>query len=196
MVTKAKAPANGKTNPVIHSTPKLDIACGQNKQVGFKGIDIAGNPDIVHDLNEFPWPIKTSCVKQVFCSHYVEHIPHWRPGWERDGWWMFFDELYRVMKPDATAEIIHPYAMNGRAFQDPTHTRYITDATWAYLNREWRELNRLDHYNVECNFEIVTISMMGLSDGYLARNPEMQEFSRAHYWNVVQDLGILLKAIK
>jgi hypothetical protein len=122
--TRTKTP-NGKTDVLIHAPRKLDIACGQRKQAGYKGIDIAGNPDIVHDLNDFPWPIKTSSVKEVFCSHYVEHIPHWMPGWERDGWWMFFDELYRIMAKGATALFFHPYAKSDRAFWDPTHTRYV-----------------------------------------------------------------------
>ena len=120
----------------LHAPKKLDIACGQNKQKGFKGIDIAGDADIFHDLNEIPWPIKSNSVEQVFCSHFVEHIPHWRPGWEADGWFSFFDELYRVMKPDATAEFIHPYVTSVRAFWDPTHVRYIHEVSWHYLNVE------------------------------------------------------------
>lgn len=180
----------------IHAPKKLDIACGQNKQAGFKGIDIAGDADIIHDLNETPWPIKSGCVEQVFCSHYVEHIPHWRPGWEADGWFRFFDELYRVMKPDATGEFIHPYTMSVRAFWDPTHTRYIHEMSWYYLNLEWRQQNHLDHYPVSCNFEIVTINGLGLQDDYLSRNLEHQTFQRNHYWNVVADLGVIIKAIK
>ena len=197
MTTRAKVPPkNGKTDIQIHAPKKLDIACGQNKQAGFKGIDIAGNADIVHDLNEIPWPIKTSSVQEAFCSHYVEHIPHMQPEWDRDGWWRFFDELYRVMKNGATVEIIHPYAMSARAFWDPTHTRYIHEMTWHYLNPEWREANGLDHYPVACDFEIVTMSMLGVSDDYLSRNHEAQNFHRTHYWNVVADLGVLIKARK
>jgi hypothetical protein len=197
VVAKTKVPpTNGKTGVKIHVPKKLDIACGQNKPAGFKGIDIAGDADIIHDLNETPWPIKSGCVEQAFCSHYVEHIPHWRPGWEADGWFRFFDELYRVMKPDATGEFIHPYTMSVRAFWDPTHTRYIHEMSWYYLNREWREQNHLDHYPVSCNFEIVTINGLGLQDDYLSRNLEHQNFQRNHYWNVVADLGVIIKAIK
>lgn len=175
---------------------KLDIACGQNKQAGFKGIDIAGDADIIHDLNEIPWPIKTGTVKEAFCSHYVEHIPHWRPGWEADGWFRFFDELYRVMHKESQAEFIHPYVTSVRAFWDPTHLRYIHEVSWQYLNKEWRKANGLDHYPVNCNFEIVTLSMIGLADDHLTHNLERQQFQRTHYWNVVPDLGVLIKPIK
>ena len=197
MVAKTKVPpSNGTTKTKVYAPKKLDIACGQRKQEGFTGIDIAGNADIIHDLNVIPWPIKTSSVENVFCAHYVEHIPHHREGWERDGWWRFFDELHRVMKVDATAEIIHPYVRSDRAFWDPTHVRFIHEVTWHYLDRNWREAQGLDHYPVECDFEVVTLSLLGLPDDYLARNVENQNFQRAHYWNVVNDLGVLLKARK
>jgi hypothetical protein len=196
VATKVPPSTNGKTEKKVWSPKKLDIACGQNKQAGFKGIDIAGDADIIHDLNETPWPIKANSVEAAFCSHYVEHIPHWRPGWEADGWFRFFDELYRVMKPDAMGEFIHPYTMSVRAFWDPTHTRYIHEMSWYYLNAEWREQNHLDHYPVKCNFEIVTVNGLGLADDYTARNLEHQNYQRQHYWNVVPDLGVIIKAIK
>ena len=197
MTTKAKVPGtNGKTDVKIHAPKRLDIACGQNKQPGFKGIDIAGDADIVHDLNEIPWPIKANSVEEVFCSHYVEHIPHYRPGWDRDGWWLFFDELYRVMKNGGTATFIHPYAQNSRAFWDPTHVRFIHETTWYYLHRDWRVGNGLDHYPVACNFEVVTIDALGIADEYMARNQEQQNYARTHYWNVIPDLRAQITALK
>lgn len=192
MATKTSSRVNGKQT----APRKLDIACGKRKQPGFKGIDIAGDADIVWDLEETPWPIRTSAVREAHCAHYVEHIPHWRPGWERDGWWRFFDELHRIMAPEGVVEIIHPYLMSPRAFWDPTHTRFIHEVTWYYLSKDWRELELLDHYPVHCNFEIVTIDAIGLDDGFMSRNMEQQAFSRTHYWNVIPDLRVLLKALK
>ncbi len=59
-------PRARKTPPV-----KLDLACGQNKQEGFTGIDIAGNYDIKHDLLAVPWPIKpgTKAEHRATCGH-------------------------------------------------------------------------------------------------------------------------------
>jgi hypothetical protein len=197
VTTKTKVPpSNGSTAVKIHAPKKLDIGCGQNKQTGFKGIDIAGDADIFHDLWETPWPIKTSSVEEAFSSHLVEHIPHWRPGWDRDGWWRFFDELHRVMKKDGVVQIIHPYTMSVRAFWDPTHTRYIHEMTWYYLDPAWRAANGLDHYPVTCDFEVVVINGVGITDEITTRNAEQQAFSRNHYWNVIPDLHVTLKARK
>jgi hypothetical protein len=195
MTTKTQK-GNGTGTVKQFAPQRLDIACGQRKKPGFKGIDLAGDADIIWDLNETPWPIKTSSVKEVYCSHYVEHIPHWRPGWEVDGWWRFFAELWRVMKTDAIAEFIHPYGMHIRAFWDPTHVRFINEVSWYYLSREWREREMVDHYAADCNFEIITVDATGVTDEYVSRNLEMQTFQRTHYWNVIPDLRVLIKALK
>lgn len=187
--TKTPTATNNGTQQTVR---KLDIACGQRKQPGYKGMDIAGDADIKWDLNEFPWPIKTGCVKEAFCAHYVEHIPHWRPGWERDGWWLFFDELYRVCAKDAQIRIFHPYVRNDRAFWDPTHVRFITEVTWYYLDKGWREAQGLDHYDVACDFEVVTINT-GWNAGLDQRSMDTQNFARTHYWNALNDLEVILK---
>jgi len=194
-VAEKAAAANG-AKPQMYSPRRLDIACGQRKRDGFKGIDISGDADIVHDLNETPWPIRTNSVREIVCAHYAEHIPHWRPGWEKDGWWLFFDEVFRILAPGGTAEFIHPYVMHQRAFWDPTHVRFIHEVTWYYLDAQWREAQQLDHYETEVDFEIVTVDAMGLSDEFMSRNMETQGFARTHYWNVIPDLRVLLKSRK
>lgn len=173
---------------------KLDIACGQNKTPGFKGIDLSGNADIVHDLFNTPWPVKTRSVTEAVCNHFVEHIPHYLPQFEgRDGWWVFFDELYRCMKPGGIARFVHPYVMNGRAFWDPTHTRYIHEVSWYYLDKGWRAAQGLDHYPVAADFEVVTIEGVGIADDVATRSDEAQAHMRAHNWNVIADLAVTLK---
>lgn len=176
---------------------KLDIGCGVNKLPGFKGIDLAGDADILHDLFVTPWPIKTSSVTEAFSSHFIEHIPHYLPQFEgQDGWWVFFKELYRVMKKGATVRFIHPYVQSSRAFWDPTHVRFISEVTWNYLNRDWRQANGIDHYGTDVDFEIVTLGMNGIPDDIAARNDEFKMLSLTRDWNVIADLDVILKCRK
>lgn len=170
---------------------KLDIGCGQNKQKGFVGIDIAKAPgvDIIHDLNKYPWPIKSNSVDEAFASHYLEHIPHDIKGHpDKDGLFLFMDELYRIMKKGAKATFITPWWNSVRCWQDPTHRRAISDATFQYFRKEWREINKLDHYNVKCNFEF--------SPGYVVQHPwntkseEARQFACNHYVNVISDMQV------
>jgi hypothetical protein len=188
--------------PKIHAPKKLDIACGQRKTEGFKGIDMGGNADIVHDLMDFPWPIKASSVKEMVCNHFVEHIPHEAPirlkdsNWEYDGFYMFFQEVYRVAANGATIEITHPYSRSDRAFWDPTHTRYIHETSYYYLNREWRTAQMLEHYIPDINFDVVTIDGQMIPDDIISRNIEYQNHARTYWFNVVNDLHIILKVVK
>jgi hypothetical protein len=180
-----------------YSPKKLDIACGQNKSPGFKGIDLSGDADITHDLFTFPWPIKTGSVSEATCSHFVEHVPHYRPEYEgQDGWWMFWQEVHRICKKGATITVVHPYSMSARADWDPTHTRRIHEMTWYYLDRGWREMNKIDHYGADVDFEIVTINGVGIPDDIMARPDQYQAEARERYWNVVSDLQVILKARK
>ena len=178
---------------------KLDLGCGERCQPGFEGVDIKPVEGVVHvtDLFKYPWPFDTKTVKEVYCSHLVEHIPHYRPEYEGvDGWWMFFNELHRICKRNAKVRIQHPYLRSERAFWDPTHTRYICENTWYYLTKEWRESQKLENYDANCDFEIITIQGVGVSDVLASRHAEAQEFARIHYWNLIGDLVVDMRVIK
>lgn len=189
-----------KSKPTGLAAPRrLDIACGQRKTKGYRGIDLGGDADITHDLMSFPWPIKAGCVKEVQCHHFVEHIPHAAPHpqrWDYDGWFMFFAEVYRICSNGATIELTHPYSRSDRAFWDPTHTRYIHEMAYYYLNREWRTANGLDHYIPDVNFEVVTIDGQLIPDDIVARPAEYQTHARTYWFNIVNDLHVILKVVK
>jgi hypothetical protein len=176
---------------------KLDLACGQNKREGYHGVDFVDveGVDEVVDLLKLPWPWDDDTVEAAHSSHFVEHIPH-DIGVGREGFFAWFDELYRVCKHDAEVEIYHPYAGSTRAFQDPTHRRFIPESTWYYLNKEWRELQRLDHYQVVCDFEIVTIEAIGVDQAIMLRNSEARQWMTRHLWDAIADLRVILRARK
>ena len=54
---------------------KLDLACGNNKQKGFIGVDITKKgtqADIEWDLMKFPWEFaKDNSADEVFSSHFL-----------------------------------------------------------------------------------------------------------------------------
>src|SRR5262245_9443018 len=70
----------------------------------------------------------------------------------KDALFAFFDECYRILVPDGWLHVVVPAHRSDRAFQDPTHRRFIAAQTFAYMNEDWRRINKLDHYNVDCNF--------------------------------------------
>jgi SAM-dependent methyltransferase len=163
---------------------KLDLGCGQRPREGYIGVDLYPGSAVVQDLQKFPWPWKEGSVDEVYSSHLVEHLP------DLIG---FMNEVHRILKPGGICELRHPYCMNVRAFQDPTHVRFIPEQTWYYFNLEWRKLNGLDHYPITTDFEVVVIFGDGIEQNIAQRNTEAQQYARTHYWNVIADLVVKLK---
>lgn len=201
---------------------KIDLACGQSPREGFDGADISPCKEVKHVLNlwQFPWPWATSSVAELHCSHHIEHIPmcYIRPQTytAQDGTLMstgsakyaeapdcpgckdlfvaFMDECYRVLKPNGKLTIICPNARSNRAFQDPTHRRFIVAESFGYFNKKWRDDNKLDHYGIESNFEISVNPI--ISQDMTLLHPEAQARQFNMNWNVVHDWHAVLTAVK
>lgn len=174
---------------------KIDLACGQNKQEGFHGVDISGDADQKVDLLQFPWPFESDSVDELFSSHFVEHIPHDIPGHDNDGLVLFMEECFRILKDGGKLRIVHPHASSARAFQDPYHRRFIPETTWWYFNREWRQNTGLDHYPIHCDFNVDNMVGHYMGD-WGTRALQAQQFATAHYINVFGDLDVYLTACK
>lgn len=173
---------------------KIDLACGQNKQPEHIGVDIAGDCDIVHDLfNQFPYPFEDNYADEIFSSHFIEHIPMEYievNGKFKDKLFAFIDECYRILKPGGKLTLIFPNALSIRAFQDPTHRRFIPATTVYYFSKHWREINKLDHYNCDCDFDFVVGE--AINPNWQTRSNEAKQFAAQNYWNVIDDLHFIL----
>ena len=101
----------------------------------------------------------------------------------------------RICKKDAKLVFYHPYVKSDRAFWDPTHVRFIHELTWYYLEKQWRETQKLDHYDTIANFQVVVIQGTGMDQNVAARDHEFQEIARNRYWNVIPDLYVELKRL-
>lgn len=187
---------------------KLNLGSGQApKEEGWVGIDIIETEqvDAVWDLRKTPWEIngkelKDNSVSEVRSSHFLEHLT----GPER---MVFFNELYRVLTPQmqnkigeilvplGKAQFIFPYYSSTRAIQDPLHMwPPLCEASFLYLNREWRNVNKLDHYPITCDFNFTYGHAWDMVWGQ--KNVETRQFANLHYNNVISDLIINLEPIK
>lgn len=183
---------------------KLDLGSGEKPKEGFVGVDLhAVNPEILKvDLTKFPWPWEDESVSEVHCSHFIEHLP--MVYVEPDGSYShvpsasgvdllikFFNELYRILSPEGTALIICPAAQSSRAFQDPTHRRFIVGETFFYTWRKFRVENGLEHYlHATCDFDFnVNTAVVGDNAG---RSEEVQRMRANTLWNVIMDFHVTM----
>lgn len=222
--------------PIIMPAPtllKLDLGSGPRPAEGFKGVDIVpGQTDYTFDLCDGQrWPFDSSSVDELRSSHFIEHI---YAGYVKvipeedystklllqkskriDALLWFFDEAFRIAKPGAVFTVQWPALQNVRAFQDPTHRRFIPAETIAYLSIEGRKAMGVEHYGATCNWigtvyptiptppETPEDKLMALradsSDEKQkwqhARNLEQQR-RYVETWNYSQDLVATLRAEK
>lgn len=104
---------------------KLNAGCGQWIMPDAVNLDAAPLPgvDVVHDLDQTPWPFDAATFDAVEAWHVFEHL--WEPV-------AFMREAWRVLKPGGLLFIAVPHYQSRNAFTDPTHKRFCTEETWDY----------------------------------------------------------------
>lgn len=104
----------------------LHLGCGQNKIPGSIGIDILkdSQTDIIHDLNKFPYPLKSNQFDEVIAENILEHL---------DNIPKVLEEIYRICKNGAKISIITGHFTSVDSFNDPTHKHFFTSRTFDYF---------------------------------------------------------------
>lgn len=147
----------------------LDIGCGAAKTPGAVGLDISADTDadIVHDLDELPYPIADASFDQILLQDVIEHVRE--PI-------RVFEELHRIARPGARIQLRTPHFSSVLAYGDPTHRHYFSTIAIRSLAEP-----RFAHYtDVRFRVEHVTLDLWlafrALGIGALAnRFPEPYE---------------------
>jgi len=121
-----------------------------------------------------------------------------------DGLILFMNEVYRILKSEVVdtngethggrIRIIAPYYSSIRCWQDPTHRRAISEVTFLYFNKGWRDANKLSHYGITANFDF--LSGYDMQQDFASKHEEARNFSVLHYINVVNDIHVTMTKIK
>lgn len=197
----AKKPTAPRRRKAKEPLVRLDLAGGQNVREGFECVDLyAEKADHRVDLRRFPWPWADNSVDELHCSHYVEHIPlgevERADGTSFDALCVFMDECWRISKNGTMFTVVHPFLKGARAFQDPTHRRFIPGETWSYFSLDARKAMGVDHYPIACNFNVQQIGWSWLDQSIESRSDEYKQRSLMRDWDIVGDLYVTLVAVK
>ena len=193
----------------------LDLACGARKagdeKIGIDAVYFTG-VDYIMDLQVYPWPIDSGSVDELYSSHYVEHIKHDNVAldlveianrsnsWDefkqglnaesflqpKDGFVKFMEEAYRILKPGGKFKVIVPYYANRRAFQDPTHVRFMAETSFGYLNKQWRQFANIPQYDINCDFDMENYYQ--ISNELTLKSEIVRKDMLEHDLNVIDDL--------
>lgn len=182
---------------------KLNLGCGQNSIPGYVNVDKFGQPDVLCDLEVFPWPWEDSSVDEIILNHVLEHL-----GETKDVFLGIMKELYRVCKPNASIKIAVPHPRHDYFINDPTHVRAVTPDVLGLFsqknNLEWAKLGGANSplgLYINVDFEIVQTNYV-LDEPWLSQF-NAGEISNTELWqsirqfnNVVSQIEIELRVVK
>ena len=102
---------------------KLNLGSGSKILDNYTNVDKYDyyKPDIVHDLEIFPYPFKDNSVDEILLSHVFEHI-----GQSQEIFLGIIKEFYRICRNNSMIKIIVPHPRHDDFIADPTHVRPIT----------------------------------------------------------------------
>ena len=108
----------------------LNLGSGGEPREGYLNVDKnprAPQVDVVHDLDQYPWPFEDEAIDEVLMSHCLEHlVDHNRA----------MAEIYRILKKGCIAKITVPHFTWQYAFHDPTHRHFFGYNTFFYYARD------------------------------------------------------------
>ncbi len=170
---------------------------------GFVNVDKYGTPDVMHDLEIFPWPWADGCVDVVVLHHVLEHLGETTAIYLR-----IIQELYRISKPGGQILITVPHPRHDNFLNDPTHVRAITENGLNLFsktkNRQWMQENRSNSplglfldvdFNVVNAIYVLTPPWQAKLDQNLCTQEAIYG-AIDQYNNVVQEIQIQLEVVK
>lgn len=99
----------------------------------------------------------------------------------------FANELYRVLKSGARAQISAPHWCSARAYGDMEFQWPPVSEAWLHhLNKEWREANAPWGKTYKCDFDVS--GGYSLHPGIITRNQEYQMHAITYWKEAAQDL--------
>jgi len=105
----------------------LSVGCGQQEpKPDLVRLDISSlvNPDVVWDLDKFPYPFETSSFSEIECFDVIEHLQSIPKALE---------EFHRILEPNGLIKITTPHFSCANSFVDPTHKWHLSYFSFDYF---------------------------------------------------------------
>ena len=134
---------------------KLNLGCGYLKLNDAINIDLDKfyEPEIVWDLNKYPYPWEENSIDEVIAKDIIEHLE--KP-------YKFLEEIWRILKKDGECKIVTPKYLHKNSWTDLTHLHHLTDQSLDYCDKRKEMCSKYPHV---CNARF-KIEVIEQSDSY------------------------------
>ena len=114
-----------QTNPNL-KIKSLDLGCGRFKLPGSIGADIIPleGVDVIHDLDQFPYPFQSNVFDYIRLFHVIEHVSSIVKTME---------EVHRIAKYGGLVEIVTPHYTDTSSWQDPSHQWHLNSRSFEHF---------------------------------------------------------------
>lgn len=108
----------------------INLGCGFGKQVGAINVDMYDNcePDVLWDLNKFPYPFEDNSADFIHAWHIFEHLIDWYAA---------FEECSRILKHAGFLEVRVPdeSSSTALAYRDHLHVFHLLTFHGAFAGQ-------------------------------------------------------------
>ncbi|MGF1579475.1 MAG: methyltransferase domain-containing protein [Gemmataceae bacterium] len=104
----------------------LHLGCGEKYDDKAVNVDLVPdvNPDVVHHLDQTPWPFPDGRFQEVWAYDVIEHL---------DDIIKVMEEIHRVCADGAVVKITVPHYSCANAYTDITHRHYFGRFSFDYF---------------------------------------------------------------
>lgn len=133
---------------------KLNLGCGVFKKKGFINVDFIEDvkPDILWDLNKYPYPIREDRINFITSNHLLEHL---------ENPFKFMEEMHRILKVRGRIKIKVPHFSRG--FTHPEHKRGFDVSFPMYFNKKYKAFYRGQ------SFKLIEMKMVWFAQPYMKK---------------------------
>jgi hypothetical protein len=120
---------SSEAGPGVLQRSILHLGAGRKYHREAVNVDLVAdtNPDVVHDLDQVPWPFTDGRFREVWAYDVLEHL---------DDVVAAMDEIHRVCAPGAVVRVTVPHFSCSNAFTDITHRRFFSFFSFHYFTGE------------------------------------------------------------
>jgi len=111
----------------MQSMKTLSIGCGKKPSApDLVRLDISYevDPDVVWDLDRFPYPFEDGSFSEVECFDVIEHLSNIPAT---------LQEIHRILKPNGVLKITTPHFSCANSYIDPTHKYHLSYFSFDYF---------------------------------------------------------------